>query len=132
MNNVQVKKVDKTLSWGFWKLFTTGTYAIIGTTSQVWKCYEKYHKKNFFLTHILVGFLYDVSLQSEKTTFCNSDTKSSFTRGIWTKLTSKWFSTIKTKQEMQRKRNNHRYIMISHLNIRYLGGGYKRSKSVPS
>ena len=24
--------VDKTLSWGFWKLFPTGTYAIIGTT----------------------------------------------------------------------------------------------------
>ena len=24
--------VDKTLSWGFWKLFRTGTYAIIGTT----------------------------------------------------------------------------------------------------
>ena len=23
--------VDKTLSWGFWKLFPTGTYAIIGT-----------------------------------------------------------------------------------------------------
>ena len=24
--------VDETLSWGFWKLFSTGTYAIIGTT----------------------------------------------------------------------------------------------------
>ena len=24
--------VDKTLSWGFWKLFSTGTYAIIVTT----------------------------------------------------------------------------------------------------
>ena len=32
VNNLCSGFVDKTLSWGFWKLFPTGTYAIIGTT----------------------------------------------------------------------------------------------------
>ena len=37
--------VDKTLSWGFWKPFPTGTYAIIDNVCRVLKCYEKYHEK---------------------------------------------------------------------------------------
>ena len=35
----------KTLSWGFWQFFSTGTYAGIGIMCRVWKCNEKYHKK---------------------------------------------------------------------------------------
>ena len=44
-----VLKYDKTFAGGFSRLFSTGNYAIIGTKlCQVWKCYEKYTKKNFF------------------------------------------------------------------------------------
>ena len=40
----------KTLSWGFWQFFPTGTYAGIGIVCRVWKCNEKYHeKKNWVL-----------------------------------------------------------------------------------
>ena len=41
--------IEKTLSWGFWQFFSTGTYAIIGTTCvESETCYENYHEKKMF------------------------------------------------------------------------------------
>ena len=45
--------VDKTLSWGFWKLFPTGTYAIIGTTCVEFENVMKSTtKKKYFISMI--------------------------------------------------------------------------------
>ena len=49
--------VDKTLSWGFWKLFPTGAYAIIGITCVEFENVMKSTMKKKKKKHIIWGFV---------------------------------------------------------------------------
>ena len=44
--------IDKTLSWGFWKLFSTGTYASIGTTCVEFENVMKITTKKIIITFL--------------------------------------------------------------------------------